>query len=589
LALFVLLCVIWPGGFLLRMCKRNFMDHKTMYLRVKSTPNSPRKSIQIVESVRTGDKVKQKIIHHVGIALDEREEQKLKDYGLELIAKITAKREQEAAQQTLFYTSEPEIIADTKKKLGRKSRKKIEDILPPSQVTLTDIVEEKRVVEGVHDIAGAMFDEMYQGIFKGKRSYSLLRDVVLSRLIYPCSKRRTQEKLFKHFDKKHSLEMIYWMMDQVFPKISQIKQMTFAKTASLFPEKVDLILFDVTTLYFESVEADELRNYGYSKDHRFNTTQVVLALATNQDGLPVGYELFEGNKAEVTTLAAAIESWKNLFKIDSVCFVGDRAMFSKSNIALLESLNYQYIIAAKLKSLPDNLKTKILDEQYYKPTVINNEFAWVGEFEYQSQRLVTSYKSRRAMKDLIDRQRVLDKVTKTIGKQSSPKKLITNQGVKKFVTVNDEASASLDETKINDAAQWDGLHGIITNIRDDSPISLIARYAKLWVIEESFRVNKHTLKMRPIFHWAPPRIHAHIAICYMTFSVLRHLQYRINLTQKITIDTILDELMNIQASIYVHKKTKDRYRVPGVYSNNARKIYKAFSLERSLDATIYLT
>jgi len=414
-----------------------------------------------------------------------------------------------------------------------------------------------------------------------------LRDVVLSRLVYPCSKRRTQEKLSRHFDKRHSLEMIYWMMDQVFPKIDQIKQMTFSKTKALFPEKVDLILFDVTTLYFESVEVDELRNYGYSKDHRFNTTQVVLALATNQDGLPVGYELFEGNKAEVSTLAAAIQSWKKLFKIDSVCFVGDRAMFSKDNIALLESLNYQYIIAAKLKSLPDQLKANILDENYYKPTILNNEFAWVGEFEYRGQRLIASYKSRRAMKDLKDRQRVLNKVKKTIGKKDNPKKLITNQGVKKFVTVNDDATVALDENKIGDASQWDGLHGIITNIRDDSPASLIARYAKLWVIEESFRVNKHTLEMRPIYHWAPSRIHSHIAICYMTFSVLRHLQYRINLTQKISIETILDELMNVEASIYIHKRTKDRYRVPGTYSNNARKIYKTLGLERSLDATTY--
>lgn len=558
-----------------------------MYIRVKTTPNSPRKSIQIVESVRVGDKVKQKIVHYVGIATDEWQEKKLKDYGLELIAKITAQREKDAAQQSLFATTEAEIIASKNKKLGRKSKKRIEDILPPSQVTLDDIVEEKRVIEGVHDVAGAMFDDMYQGLFKSNRPYQLLRDVVLSRLVYPCSKRRTQEKLARHFDKKHSLEMIYWMMDKVFPSIDKIKQMTFTKTKALFPEKVDLILFDVTTLYFESVEVDELRNYGYSKDHRFNTTQVVLALATNQDGLSVGYELFEGNKAEVATLAAAIQSWRKFFKIDSVCFVGDRAMFSKNNIAFLESLNYQYIIAAKLKSLPDKLKMNVLDENYYKPTILNNEFAWVGEFEYQGQRLIASYKSRRAMKDLKDRQRTLDKVKKTIGKKSNPKKLITNQGVKKFVTVNDDATVALDENKINNAAQWDGLHGIITNIREDSPASLIARYAKLWVIEESFRVNKHTLEMRPIFHWAPPRIHAHIAICYMTFSVLRHLQYRVNLTQKISIDTILDELMNVEASIYIHKRTKDRYRVPGSYSNNARKIYKTFDLERSLDATIY--
>jgi hypothetical protein len=315
-----------------------------MYLRTKTTPNSPRKSIQIVESVRVGDKVKQKIVHYVGIAIDEQEEQKLKDYGLQLIAKITAQREKEASQQSLFNAEESEILTHLKKKPGRPTRKAIEDILPPSQVTLDDIIEEKRIVEGVHDIAGAMFDEIYQSLFKGKRTYELLRNVVLSRLVYPCSKRKTKDKLEKHFDKKHSIEMIYWMMDKVFPKIGEIKQMTFLRTKTLFPEKIDLMLFDVTTLYFESTDEDELRNYGYSKDHRFNTTQVVLALATNQDGLPIGYELFPGNKAEVKTLIEAINSWKKLFKIESVCFVGDRAMFSKANIKLLEASNYQYIV-----------------------------------------------------------------------------------------------------------------------------------------------------------------------------------------------------------------------------------------------------
>src|SRR5690606_9070487 len=121
-----------------------------------------------------------------------------------------------------------------------------------------------------------------------------------------------------------------------------------------------------------------------------------------------------------------------LFKIDSVCFVGDRAMFSKDNIALLESFGYQYIIAAKLKTLPDKLKENILDERFYRPVILNNEFAWVGEFDYQGQRLITSYKSRRAMKDVADRQRVLDKLQKVMGQKGNPKKLITNQGVKKF-------------------------------------------------------------------------------------------------------------------------------------------------------------
>ena len=526
-----------------------------MFIRVKTTPNSPRRSVQICESNRKGDQVKQKIVHYVGIARDDDEEQKLKNYAQELIIKIQLEREKNSPQHQLFNIDEADI-SHHRSKAGRPKRKNIEDILPPSQVSLDDIKEESRIIEGVHDIAGAMFDNMYSGLLDSKKDQERLRDVVLSRLVYPCSKRGTQHKLENHFGKVH--------------------------------DKIDLLLFDVTTLYFESVEVDELRNFGYSKDHRFNTTQVVLALATNQDGLPIGYELFEGNKAEVTTLVAAIESWKKLFDIESVCFVGDRAMFTKKNMELLKLHQYQYIIAAKLKQLPEKLQVEIFKEEHYKPTVLNKDFSWIGEFEYEGNRLIVSYKRKRAIKDQQDRQRVLDKVKKRIGKKANPNNLITNQGVKQFITRDEKALISLDENKIAAAQEWDGLHGIITNIQEDSPQSLIARYARLWIIEESFRINKHTLEMRPIFHWVPPRIHAHIAICYMTFSILKQLQYRVNLTQKISIDEILDELLNVQASIHVHKKTKDKYRLPGYFSNKARKIYKTFGIDRSLDATVYL-
>ena len=431
-----------------------------MFVRVKTTPNSPRCSVQICENIRDGNKVKQKIVRYVGIANDEDEVVKLKNYANELIVKITLEREKSSQQLSLFETDPAQLMNNTKA-LGRPKQKKIEDILPPSQVTLDDIVEESRIIEGVHDAAGAMFDEMYTSLFKSKRKQDLLRDVVLARLVFPCSKRRSQQKLEKHFGKKNSLDVIYSMMDELFPKISDVKQMTFAKTKSLFPDKIDLLLFDVTTLYFESVEVDELRKFGYSKDWRFNTTQVVLALAKNQDGLPVGYELFEGNKAEVTTLIAAIESWKMLFTIDSVCFVGDRAMFTLKNMELLESKNYHYIIAAKLKKLPGALQQELFNEARYQPAVLNNEFGWIGEFNYQGRRLVVSYKSRRAMKDQHERQQVINKIKNRIGEKSNPNNLITNQGVKKFVTRDENAKIALDENKVELAAQWDGRNRFI--------------------------------------------------------------------------------------------------------------------------------
>jgi hypothetical protein len=557
-----------------------------MFIRVKSTSNSPRKSIQICENHRVKDKIKQKIVHYVGIAIDEREEKKLRDYAHELIAKLTVQRAQTSHQKTFLPLQESDVLNGLKR--GRKKQKKLDDILSPSQVSLDDVVEQARIIEGVKEVAGSVFDELYSTVIKNKRQQQCLKDIVLLRLIKPCSKHAASKQLEKQLEKPHSLDSIYRMMDTLFPKISEMKRITFLKTKGLFPQGIDLLLFDVTTLYFESTDTDELRKFGYSKDHRFNTTQVVLALATNSDGLPIGYELFEGNRAEVKTLVAAIESWKTLFNIGSVCFVGDRAMMSNDNIKLLDSLNYHYIIAAKLKMLPKNLQADILNEQHYRPTMMGQTFAWVGEFAHQHQRLIVSYKSARAMNDQKERQAILDKIQKQMGTKGKAKKLITNQGIKKFITLDENAEFTLNQDNIEKAKQWDGLHGVISNIKEDSPESLIARYAKLWKIEESFRINKHTLQMRPIFHFKPERIHAHIAICYMAFSVLRHLEYRVNLTQKISVHSILEELLNVQASIHLHKKTFDRYRLPGYFTNQARKIYKTFNIERSLDACIYL-
>lgn len=562
-----------------------------MFIRVKTTPNSPRKSIQIVENVRDGARVKQKIVHHVGIALDEAEAQKLRHYGQELIKKITLQREAELQQGSFFPIAEADLLTtppsqeEVVRERGRPRLKTIEEVLPPSQVTLEDIVEESRLIEGIHEIGGAMFDELYGGLVKQSRVYQRMRDVVLMRLAEPVSKYGTAARLNEQYDTEHDLDALYRMMDQLHPLIDKVKQRTFAQTCALFPDGVDLLLFDVTTLYFESVESDELRAYGYSKDCRFNTTQVVLALATNGDGLPLGYELFAGNQAEVGTLARSIEHWKTLFKIDQVCFVGDRAMFSERNLSLMEQAGYQYVVASKLKALPQPLIRQILDESAYQPMATQPQNR-VAEFNHQGRRLIVSYKAERAAKDKKDRERLVTKTKKRLGTSRQAARLITNQGVKS-VTRIESATVTLDDAKLQAAEQWDGLHGLITNIKDQDATTLLARYARLWVIEASFRINKHNLKMRPIFHWKKERIESHVALCYMAFATLRHLEYRVSLTQKLSVNTIVETLREVQSSIYIHKTTKDRYRVPGKFSHTARKIYTAFGLERSQDAEVY--
>ncbi len=565
-----------------------------MFIRVNKTPNSPRKAVQIIKSVRNGHKVSSKILHHIGIANDEIEVEKLKKIAYEWIAKIKLEEEAKSSRQSLFEPPTTGEFAERLKKRaeenkkGRPQTKKITDIIPPSQVTLDEIVEGKRIVEGVEEIAGHVYKSLgFSNILKSKKFNEILRSVVLGRLVQPYSKRKLQKILTQKFDRTHSLDAIYRIMDKLFPEIDQVKQKVFTATQSLIPETLQVILFDVTTLFFESTEVDELRKFGYSKDCKFNNTQIVLALATNSDGLPLGYELFTGNKAEVKILIEILEKWKKLFKLEKAIFVGDRAMFSDENLALLEKNGYNYVIAAKLRSLPKYLKNEILDEKNYQEAVVKEEIARVGEFTYRDRKIIASYKASRALRDQKQREKLVEKIKKLIGDTGCPTtKLIKNNGLKKY-TLTKDSKTVLDETKIQADSSWDGMHGVITNLKNESPKQILSRYARLWVIEESFRVNKSNLKMRPIYHWKPQRIAAHIAICYMTFSVLRHMQYRITLTQKISATDIIDTLLDVQASIYVHKKTSHRYRLPGVVSHNAAKIYKAFGLIRSRDASIY--
>jgi len=547
-----------------------------------------------VESVREGYKVKQVMVAHIGIAQDEKEIEKLKAIGLEFIAQEQLKREKKSLQRSLL---EPETMEERlknikqdieKKNRGRKPYVKLQDVTTKDKVSLADLVEEKRVIEGIHDVAGHVYDLIgYPKLLQRKKDIELLKDLVLMRIAGPSSKLKAQQILDTRFARTHDITLIYRLMDKLYPKIGELKQLTFQRTQKIIPETIDVIFFDCTTLYFESVETDELRQFGYSKDHRFNTTQVVLALATNSDGLPIGYELFEGNKAEVKTLLECLDSWKKLFTIQSVCFVADRAMMSDENLEMLEQRNYHYVVAAKIRSLPENLKTEILSEKNYQAQTINGDFGWIGEFGYKDRRLIVSYKTKRAIRDAYQREQIITKLKKKIGTKGDTSKLITNQGVKKY-TKSEDSKTIIDQDRIDQDSMWDGLHGVITSISQDSASAILARYVRLWKIEESFRINKHTLSMRPIYHFKPARIKTHIAICFMAFSVLRYMEYQTKLTQKISFETMIDELINVQSSYYRHIPTGKIYRMPGRFSRTVAKIYKAFRIQRNNNAQVFI-
>ncbi len=573
-----------------------------MFTRVKTTPNSPRRSVQVVESLRVGAKVSQKIVRYMGIAMDDAEEAKLRQMAQEFIERETLAR---LNGQSLFE------VESLPRKPGRPARQTLESVAGPEQVSLSEVKEVARRVEGPHEVLGHLYD--YLGFDRvlggegGTRGATLLRDLVIARVMAPDSKRGNARDLSLHYGREHSLDSLYRLMDRVHERLDALKQIVLQATTSLTGGTVQMMLFDVTTLYFESVECDELRTFGYSKDQKYHCTQVVLALATDEDGLPIGYELFAGNTAEVKTLLACMQRWQQSLKVQKVTFVADRALCSRANLAVLDQASWPYVVAMPLRrSLKAHEQAQVLGTALATPMQIEGDLLWAREFEWEGRRLIVTYSAKRAHKDQADRQALLERLQAKLGQASQPRidrrtgeikppkanaqKLITNSGYLRYIQHADQAGVFvLDEDKIAQDAAWDGLHAIVTNDREASAADLLARYRRLWVIEESFRTIKHSLSVRPIYHFKPERIQAHIGICYLAFALTRHAQQRIKLAQQaMSVEQIRAALHGVQASIVEHTRTHARYRLPSAFSQEAARIYKAFGLKRSTDAAVDL-
>lgn len=526
--------------------------------------------MQIVESNRRGDRVNQRIVRHVGQGVSEKEIQVLENLANAIIAEIKEER-----KPSLPLFKPEKFVGNPKPKL------EVED-----DVKLKNLKEEQRIIDGIGDVFGKLysdlgFDEIIEGTRKDKQWNAILKTCVLSRLANPVSKRRTASLLEQDFGIRIPLEKIYRMMDHLSANEAVVKEHIERTTLSLFKEKVDVLFFDVTTLYFESFEPDELRKSGFSKDNKVNETQIMLALVTTTSGMPISYKIFPGNTYEGHTLLEMVSELKSSYNVENVTIVADRAMFNERNLHKMEQNDFNFIVAAKLKTLRKSMKNQILDSSLERKQV-DGEENWIAEFDYNGRRLIVSYSGDRARKDGKDRHRLLDRLQKKFkGKEIRVKDLISNHGSKRFLAI-EGGKAILDEEKIAKSAAWDGLHGIITNNRSEKPEELLSRYRSLWQIEEAFRVSKHDLRMRPIYHWTEDRIKAHISICFIAYTLIKQALYRLSVQKKMpmSFENLRNELLHVQSSILIEKNTKNRYVLPSKVTVTHRKIYSAFDLKR---------
>lgn len=359
--------------------------------------------------------------------------------------------------------------------------------------------------------------------------------MTINHLLNPCSKRGMYNNQTV-YGQYHEVELnhLYRALDILSENKEKIEEQLFKVNRDLYNMEIDVVFYDVTTFHFESVKKDSLRNFGFSKANKINEVQVVLGMLIDNEGRPVGYELFSGNTFEGKTLEKALDKIEKRFGIRKVIIVADKGINSRLNLQQIANKGYGYIVASRIKNLKQEVHAQIFDNTdyqslegkngfRYKVVDYNNVFKAEEKIVTLQEKLVITYSETRAEKDRRDRERLLEKAKFLLSNKSLIKSG-NKRGGKKYLKEIGNTNWTLDEGALAKDERFDGYYAIQTSERDISVEKILSSYHSLWKIEESFRIMKSTLEVRPIFHWTENRIMGHFVVCFLAFLLERTME-----------------------------------------------------------------
>ncbi|WP_323027059.1 IS1634 family transposase [Gelidibacter japonicus] len=378
------------------------------------------------------------------------------------------------------------------------------------QKLLNNITSHK--LAGIDLVLGKIFDE----IGFDQIEDVLFKDLVLYRLVYPKSKLKTAEYLYRYAQKSYSEDDIYRYMDKFYDTEKElVQQISYKHTRSILNNDISVVFYDVTTVYFEIDNEDELRKTGFSKEGKHQNPQIVLGLLVSKNGYPLAYDIFEGNKFEGHTMLPVIDAFREKYNLPQLVIVADAGLLSNQNVMELQEKNYEFILGARIKNETQSIKEKILSLN-----LKNGESAVVKKGDLK---LIITYSDNRAKKDRYNREKGLRKLEKRIRNGKLTKASINNRGYNKYLKLEGEINVVIDKSKLEQAVKWDGLKGYLTNAKL-SKDEVLENYQHLWRIEKAFRVAKTDLKIRPVYHRKQKRIEAHICLNFVAYKIYKELE-----------------------------------------------------------------
>lgn len=371
-------------------------------------------------------------------------------------------------------------------------------------------------------------------------------------------------------------DRLYRALDQLLPHKDALQQHLVARLGELFALDYDLLLYDVTSVYFEgAAAANPLAQRGHSRDHRPDCKQVCLALVVSREGMPIGYEVFAGNRTDVTTVEDIVEAMEARYGLAQRIWVMDRGMTSADNLQWLRETGRRYLVGTP-KSELRKWAAAIADAREWH-TVRDGVEAkqCVGPDGVETFVLIRSVERRekeRAMHERFAR-RIEDRLTKLGRRVSQARRALDvrtlERQVGRLLEQNQRAAARYVIEFVPDTtrpaglrlewraqAEWDdwarwseGCYVLRTNVTDWTPDELWRTYIQLTDAEAAFRIQKSELGIRPIWHQRADRVQAHILVCFLAYvlwKTLEQWQRRAGLGQSAR--TILDELKRIQST-----------------------------------------
>lgn len=359
----------------------------------------------------------------------------------------------------------------------------------------------------------SILQDTYRKLGFSKLHDEVFEAVCIARIVEPTSKidsLRVLSDLGVDFFKKTTL----------FRCLAKVEEQDYRKTICQVcfdyakGNDLTLILYDVTTLYFEVQEEDKYRKPGLSKERRLEP-QIIIGLLVDRYGFPLGLHSFEGNTAETKTILPVIEAFQAEHGLKKTTIVADAAMLSKSNLEALEQAGYTYIVGSRFRKIPYEIS------EYQKTGELADEQIVVSHTE--RNRIIYQYRSKRAALDIRNIKKQIAKAEKAI----SGKIPISRT---KFVSVKAK-SKELNQGLIDKAYALAGIKGYVTNL-DIPDKDVISYYHQLFQVEATFRMAKSDLRARPVYHRKREAIEAHLTIILAALAVSRYIERQTDISIK---------------------------------------------------------